>query len=102
MAHEQADKLLALLGLAKRAGRLAVGFRAVEKMVRHGEKPLVIIATDVGASQRGKITRWEPVAGFITEVLHSDDMARTLGRDKLVVVGLSDSGFVRGIKKLDL
>ncbi len=31
-------KLLGLLGLARRAGKLAMGFTAVEKMVRRGAR----------------------------------------------------------------
>jgi hypothetical protein len=98
----RADKLLNLLGLARRAGRLAVGFSAVEKLVRRGERPLVIVAKDIGSSQRAKVARWEPVAGFVDDILTSDDLAARLGREKLVVVGVSDPGFIKGIAKLDL
>lgn len=101
MTRSREEQLLGLLGLARRAGKLAVGFSAVEKMVRHGERPLVILATDIGASQRGKVMRWEPVAGFVTDILTGESMARALGRDKLAVVGLSDPGFIKGIAKLD-
>lgn len=102
MEQVQAEKLLNLLGLARRAGRLAVGFSAVERLVRRGEKPLVIVAQDIGPSQRNKVLRWEPVAGFVQDVLTSEDLALRLGRDKLVVVGLSDPGFIKGIAKLDI
>ena len=97
---ENKEKLIGLLGLARKAGVLAVGFTAVEKLVKRGQRPLVVLATDVGASQRGKITRWEPVRGFLVDVLTSKEMAEAFGRDKLVVVGLSDPGFVHGIAKL--
>lgn len=100
MAHDKTEKILGLLGLALRAGQLALGFSAVEKLVRRGQKPLVIVATDVGASQLGKIRNWTPVRGRIEEVLTGDDMARAFGRNKLSVVGISDPGFVKGIEKL--
>jgi len=101
MARENAKKVLALLGLALRAGQLALGFSAVEKLVRRGQKPLVIIATDVGASQRGKMENWTPVRGVLDDVLTGDEMAQAFGRNKLSVVGLSDPGFVKGIEKLE-
>ena len=102
MAQADVNKLLNLLGLARRSGRLAVGFRAVETMVRRGERPLVIVAKDIGAAQKSRVLRWQPVAGFVTDVLMGEEMAQRLGRDKLVVVGVSDSGFIAGIAKLDL
>ena len=91
------EKLLGLLGLARRAGKLAMGFRAVEKLVRHGERPLVVMARDMGPSQRNKVLAWEPVRGLLGDVLTGEEMARTLGREKLMVVGLSDPGFIKGI-----
>ena len=88
------------LGLARRAGKLAMGFTAVETLVRRGESPLVIVASDIGASQKGKVSRWEPVRGSLNDVLTSAEMAQAMGRDKLSVLGVSDAGFVKGIQKL--
>jgi len=101
MARENAQKVIGLLGLALRAGKLALGFSAVEKLVRRGEKPLVIVATDVGAASRGKIENWSPVRGLLDDVLTGDEMAQAFGRNKLSVVGLKDPGFVKGIEKLE-
>lgn len=92
--------MLGLLGLARRAGRLGLGFSAVEKMVRRGENPLVITASDMGESLKGSVSRWKPVRGVVADVLTGEELARAFGRDKLAVVGVSDSGFVKGIRKL--
>ncbi len=86
--------------MARRAGRLGMGFSAVEKMVKRGENPLVITAVDMGESLKGRVSRWEPVRGVVAGVLTGEDLARALGRDKLAVVGVSDSGFIKGIRKL--
>ena len=98
--RDKADNLLRLLGLARKAGRLGMGFSAVEKMVVRGENPLVITAADMGDSLKGKVSRWQPVRGVVADVLTAGDLARALGREKLAVVGVSDSGFVKGIRKL--
>ncbi len=74
----------------------------MEKMVVKGENPLVITSSDIGDSLKGRVSRWEPVRGIVADVLTGEDMARALGRDKLAVVGVSDSGFVKGIRKLGL
>jgi len=100
MGDLDGQKLLGLLGLARRAGALAVGFSAVEKLVRRGEKPLIVVASDVGASQMGKISRWEPLRGMLRDVLTGEELAQAMGREKLSVVGVSDAGFVKGIQKL--
>jgi ribosomal protein L7Ae-like RNA K-turn-binding protein len=94
------QKLLGLLGLARRAGKLAVGFTAVEKIVRRGESPMVIVASDMGASQMSKVNRWEPLRGTLNDVFTAEELALAMGREKLSVVGVSDAGFVKGIKKL--
>ncbi|MBK8166473.1 MAG: 50S ribosomal protein L7ae [bacterium] len=93
-------RLLALLGLAMRAGKLQVGFSAVEQAVHRGKEPLVVLASDMGASQRTRALRLEPVKGFVTGVVTGEDLATALGRNKLVIVGVSDPGFVAGIRKL--
>jgi ribosomal protein L7Ae-like RNA K-turn-binding protein len=99
---ERAQRLVALLGLARRAGKLAMGYTAVGQLVRRGERPLVIVAVDAGAGQRGRIARWTPVRGLVDDVLTADDLAAALGREKLSVVGVSDPGFVAGIAKIGL
>ena len=94
------DKLLGLLGLAQRAGQLAVGARAVEKMVKQGGKPVVVLATDAGDSQRAKLSKLQPVRALVDDVLTGEEMARAMGRQKLVVAGVCDPGFVKGILAL--
>ena len=91
---------MALLGLARRAGRLAVGFSAVEQEVRGNRKVLVVAASDMGAAQKSKVNRFENLAGLIDDALTSEQMAEAFGRNKLAIIGLSDPGFVKGIKKL--
>ncbi len=95
-----AARLLGLLGLALRAGKLQVGFSAVEQAVHRGKQPLVILATDMGASQRTRAMRMEPVRGFVTGVVTGADLAASLGRNKLSIVSVCDPGFVDGIRKL--
>ena len=94
------QKLLGMLGLARRAGKLAVGATAVEKLVRRGQSPLIVVASDAGASQMSKVGRWEPLSGVLSDVLTGEELAQAMGREKLSVVGVSDLGFVRGIQKL--
>ena len=99
-ADDTAVRLLALLGLARRAGRLAVGATAVEKMVKSGARPIVVMARDAGASQKSRCRRWQPLRGLVGETLTREDLARQFGRQDLVVVAVSDPGFVMGLTRL--
>jgi ribosomal protein L7Ae-like RNA K-turn-binding protein len=100
MNEQNVTKMLALLGLARRAGRLAIGFSAVEQLVRQPRKVLIVAASDMGASQKSKVLRFENLAALIDDALTSEQLAEAFGRNKLAIIGLSDSGFVKGIKKL--
>ncbi len=94
------ERLLGLLGLALRAGRLAVGARAVEALVGAGRRPLVILARDMGAAQRARLLRLAPVRGFLADAVGRRELASTLGRRELAVVAVADPDFVRGIEGL--
>jgi len=100
MEEARTRKLIGLLGLARRAGMLAVGTTAVEKLVRRGERPLVILAVDAGAALGQRAARWSPVRGVVADAVTSAQLAVALGRDKLSVVGTAAPDFVRGIRKL--
>ena len=101
-AREDRDRLLALLGLAHRAGRLAVGASAVEDMVRRGRRPLVVTARDAGAGQLRRWRRLSPVLGLLDGAVDRADLARALGRRELSVVALDDPSFLKGLLGLGL
>ncbi|MBC8422699.1 ribosomal L7Ae/L30e/S12e/Gadd45 family protein [bacterium] len=90
-------KLLGLLGLARRAGRVVCGFDAVARLVAKGKRPLVIVATDASPGQRDKILRMGPVRGFWTDRLTRDELAGAMGRKELIVVALDHRDFLRGL-----
>ena len=97
---ERAEKLCGLLGLARRAGKLAVGASAVERMVHQGSRPLVVVASDAGSGLRSTVERWEDLRFVLDDVMTSEEMARVFGREKLAIVAVTEPGFVRGILKL--
>ncbi len=99
---EQADRVLGLLGLAHRAGRLAIGASAVESMVHKGTRPVVIIAQGIGRSQRRRFQTLRPVRGFIDGLIGREDLAQRMGRQELAVVAVADNGIVSGLMKLDV
>lgn len=97
----RADKLCGLLGLARRAGKLAVGSTAVERLVHQNSRTLVVLASDAGSALAGKVAHWDGLAGVLDDVLTGEEMARIFGREKLAIVAVADLGFVRGILKIE-
>jgi ribosomal protein L7Ae-like RNA K-turn-binding protein len=97
---ERARRLLGLLGLARRAGRLALGARAVQRLVARDERPLVVLASDAGGSLRADVGRWRRLRGVVDDAVTTAELSQALGREKLAVVAVADPGFVRGIEKL--
>ena len=49
------DKLLGMLGLAVRAGKVSFGVFMTEKLVDEGKARLVIAASDIGASNKRRL-----------------------------------------------
>ncbi|NCQ34000.1 hypothetical protein GW813_02755 [bacterium] len=98
---DPAAEVLKLLGLARRAGKLEVGFSAVERMAHRRSDALVMVARDMGPSQRRQVDGW-PGVKVLTLPLDSSRLGEAMGRDKVAVTGLYDSGFRAGIMKLGL
>ena len=85
------DPVLAALGLAARAGRVAIGTRSVLEAARSGEVRLVLVASD---ATENAVAR---VAGAVEElpVLRRGEkveLGRAIGRGPTVVVGVRDRG----------
>ena len=97
---ELVERLIALLGLANRAGRLAVGYSAVANSVRRGHRPLLVMASDIGAAQKRKIVGLEPVTDVIDGVADKGRLGHALGRKELSIVAVEDRHFIRGIRDL--
>jgi hypothetical protein len=82
-----ARRVLERLGLARRAGALALGFEAVESAVRSGSAKVLIEASDAAADGREKILRRaqaleppRPVLGCFAAA----ELGMALGRDRVV------------------
>jgi ribosomal protein L7Ae-like RNA K-turn-binding protein len=100
VAEDYGRRLLGLLGLAQRAGRLAVGATAVERMVHEGRRPLLVIASDTGEGGRARLQRLTPVRAVLADAVTRAELADALGRRELTVVAVSDPDFVKGIEAL--
>lgn len=95
------DKLHGLLGMAKRAGKLAVGFDATLTAVKDGKCDLVTLAADASPKTE-KECRFAASGTDITVIrlaLDRNALASTIGAHKPVaVVAVCDAGFAKAIR----
>ena len=85
---------LNLVGLAHRAGRLAVGTHAVKDAARQGELNAVVFARDATDNAKERVLPLLKACGVPVAICDSAaELGRAVGRPRLVVVGLRDAGF---------
>ena len=94
------DKILNLLGLAQRAGKVISGDFIVEKAIKRKEPKLVLLAGDCAANNEKKYTQ---LAETHQIPLHSIDnkeaLGTAIGKEVRVVVAVLDDGFAKAIVK---
>ncbi|HEY8391890.1 MAG TPA: ribosomal L7Ae/L30e/S12e/Gadd45 family protein [Capillibacterium sp.] len=83
------NKFLNLLGMARKAGKLALGFTAVSLAVKRGRAVLVLLATDTSTYTREKMERLcrrHQVSLYY--VANRYELGRALGKTSQAVVAL--------------
>lgn len=93
-------KLLSLLGLTRRAGKIITGDEACMKSVRSGKARLIIVAED--ASDNTKKKYGDKCAHYNTKLIVTGDrvsLGAAIGRPEQVVMAIEDEGFASGIRK---
>jgi ribosomal protein L7Ae-like RNA K-turn-binding protein len=94
-------RLLDLLGLAARAGRVLGGTDAVRKGVRDGGVRMVILAADSSPTQQGKLVPLLTARGVRHERLFSRSrLGAAIGRGPVSAVGIADPNFARRAETL--
>ncbi|MBQ3069668.1 MAG: ribosomal L7Ae/L30e/S12e/Gadd45 family protein [Clostridia bacterium] len=92
-------KLLGLLGMARRAGRLAIGFDAAVAALKDGKSDTVLLASD-GSPKTAKECRFHAGdAAVIRLPLSKTAFAAAIGAHKPVAVAaVCDGGFAAAIR----
>lgn len=91
---------LRMLGIARRAGELAVGSEAVRRGIRAGELALVVVARDAGENARGRVVPPAETGGVpVLELGTRSSLGRALGRSATVTVGVSDGGLAGAVRE---
>lgn len=97
------DKLLSLLGLMRRAGKLETGFDAVKESLQKGKCKLVLITSDISPKTEKEIRFFAENGAVKTKVVSvaydSSDMKNAIGRS-VKTISLTDEGFAESAAKL--
>ena len=94
------NKVLSLLGLATKAGKVASGEFSTEKSVKTGKGFLVLVADDASQNTRKK---FQNMCDFYeVEVIckyTKEELGQMIGREYRACLAINDSGFAQSIKQ---
>ena len=94
------DKVLSLLGLAKKAGKLKGGEYCVETEVKKGRAKLVIVAEDASDNTKKSYTdmcSFEKVPVIFYG--NKETIGKCIGCEERAAVVLTDEGFANAVNK---
>lgn len=95
------DKVLSMIGLACKAGKLVSGEFAVEKSVKCGKASVVVLAGDVSENTKKKFTN---MCAYYKVPLYmhgtKESLGRATGREYRASIAIQDEGFKKAIMKL--
>ena len=98
---ETYDRLMNLLGLARKAGKLELGGEAVKQAVRRRRAKLVLMSADLSENTAGAVAREAEKYGVRTAALPAgmDAVQAAVGK-RAGAIAVTDSGFAQALLKL--
>ncbi|MDD2420756.1 MAG: ribosomal L7Ae/L30e/S12e/Gadd45 family protein [Heliobacteriaceae bacterium] len=94
-------KIHALLGLARRAGKLVSGESAVEANLRNGKTKLLILAEDLSPLAAQKYQLWGRDLGIpVLTFGEKASLGLAVGQSPRALVAILDEGFARAINQV--
>ena len=95
------DRGLALIGMAKKAGLLAVGAEAVSKAARRGDVKLILTAADASEASVRRVESYAAEYGIkhVRVQYTMFELGTTAGRGSPGTIGFLDKGLADGFLK---
>ncbi|WP_066088167.1 L7Ae/L30e/S12e/Gadd45 family ribosomal protein [Anaerotignum neopropionicum] len=95
------SELYSLLGLCKKAGKLAGGEVAVENAIRKKTAQLLILAKDASANTKKKFNNSAAYYKIpLVEVGDKTDLGRAVGEEMRAIFAVTDAGFAKRLMEL--
>ena len=94
-------KFLSLLGLSKRAGKLAAGEVAAEQAVRGKQAYLLILSEDASKNTKKKFRNSAAYYELpLAEIGTKEELGRAIGTDMRSIIAVTEEGFAKKLKQL--
>lgn len=95
------DKVLSLLGLARRAGKLAIGNDSVLESIEKKEAKMIFAAGDLSVRTCKKIeaAAQEKEIPFLQTTISMDELGFAIGK-RVGILSITEIGFANKIKQL--
>ena len=95
------EKVLNLLGLAHRAGKVVSGDFVVEKAIKAKTVTLLLLASDAAKNNEDKfINLADKLSIPVKRVATKEELGSAIGKEMRVVIGITDDGFGKPIIQL--
>lgn len=96
------EKLLSLLGIARRAGRLSLGFDAAADAMKNGSSCLLLLACDLSQRSYGSITyiATQNNTGTMRLDITMEQLGSAVGKRQTGIISVNDKGFADKLKTL--
>lgn len=100
LVMENNERILNLLGLAMRAGKLVTGEEMTLQRVRSGQVKLVVLANDVSENTLKKMTnKCQSYHTPLISPFNSGEISHAIGKSRRII-GVCDSGFAKKMSDL--
>ncbi len=94
------QRVLSLLGMCRRAGKLASGDTATRQAIARGAARLVVVASDAGSSTKRSFDRLSENAGVPCIVFGSrEELGQAVGSGPKAVLGVLDEGLAGAVSR---
>ena len=94
-------KLLSLIGLAKKAGKIVTGEDGCEAAIRSGQAALVFVATDASDNTKKKFKNKTTFYKVPLHILFTkDEMSEAIGMQNRATLVVADPGFAKSMFKM--
>lgn len=96
------NRELSLLGLAKKAGRLAVGQEAVEAALRQNRAKLVVLAQDAASNTMRRFQNRSGEVLLATLPYTKEELGAAIGYRSCAVAAVCDDSFAQALCRTDI
>lgn len=93
------DRLLGMVGLAVRAGKVRFGAYLTQKCLKEGNARAIVIASDLGNDNRKRIRNMAGDVPIIESVPRSE-LGRAAGKKDVPIICICDENFASAVIKI--